>query len=324
MTPPAPRLLKEQEVLGGVAEVKIISPDKKFGILKRNLFLYRELRQNKNKYDLFIFYDLLTFIFLLPLIIGHKQKFIYEVLDSFPHYYSYKLSKNKILNKLIVSFLLKVEHFFAKYFVIKVIVNSYALFERFQVLGGKVILLNYSSPFEAAGFYNNPKNKNAFLYIGLFSKDKGADEVLEMSKRHPDNKFYIIGDLVCCFDKCDYPNVICEGRLAPDMLLERIKNIGENNFIWGISLIQSMNYSYAIQEANKDIDYLALGIPILGNKREATYKKIREGAGVLLMDFERVFVSSNQKKQYSDNAKHIYYKYYSSILFSKSLLDVVE
>jgi len=319
MQPPAPRILKEIEILKEKYEVEIIYPPKNLGVFQRNMFLFKKVREIKNSYDKFIVYDLLTLFFIVFLI--DKNKLIYEVLDSFPEYYSYKFIKNSILKKIMEVVLEKIEYILSKYFVKAIIANSFILSKRLEKYNSKTYFIPYTSPFEAFEFYNNPDKPLAFLYIGLFNKEKGADEILKLAQVYKDYKFFIIGDIKYDIDK-NLKNIVIKDRMDFQKLFDYINNLSNNYFLVGFSLIKSINKSYAIQEANKDIDYLSLGIPIIGNKREATYNKIKEGAGILIDKFN-INLSNKEKKELSLKSHKIYNKLYSNKFFKNNLLKVV-
>jgi len=327
MNPKAPRIEKEMNILKEekfVSKVSIIHPKKEQSIFARNMYLQKELKRQIDLYDKFIIYDLLTLFFLLPIIYNKKEKVIYEILDSFPYYYSYKLFKNKLLYNLSVLVIKKLESFLINKFTNNVIVNSQILYKRISTYSKDAVFIPYTSPFENKDFYNNPLNKICFLYIGLFTEDKGAMQILELSKKNIDIIFFIIGDINYSFNLDEYPNIITKGRINSNDLLIELKEISKKYFIYGISLIRSKNYSYAIQEANKDIDYLSLGIPIIGNKRKATYEKILNGAGILLEDFKIDEIAEMKNKQLSNRALEIYKQFYSNSLFKQELIDVVK
>lgn len=320
MQPPAPRILKEIEVLKEKYKVDIIYPSKDLGVLKRNIFLFKKVKKIKNNYDKFIVYDLLTLFFMIFLI--DKNKIIYEVLDSFPEYYSYKFIKNSILRKIIKGTLEKIEFILSKYFVKAIIANSLILSKRLSKYNYKTYFIPYTSPFEEFEFYNNPDKALAFLYIGLFNEEKGADEILKLVQIYKDFKFFIIGDIKYNIDK-NLNNIVVKNRMDFQNLFDYINKLSNDYFLFGFSLIKTINKSYAIQEANKDIDYLSLGIPIIGNKREATYNKIKEGAGILIDKFN-TNLKNKEKKELSFKAKEIYHKLYSNDFFKNNLLKVIK
>jgi len=89
MNPPAYRMLKEKKFLMEMGmSVEILHPPKGLGIIARNLYLYEKLKKSVKNFDLFIVYDLLTLIFLSKVLYKYKHKVVYEVLDSFPEYYT--------------------------------------------------------------------------------------------------------------------------------------------------------------------------------------------------------------------------------------------
>jgi glycosyltransferase involved in cell wall biosynthesis len=67
-----------------------------------------------------------------------------------------------------------------------------------------------------------------------------------------------------------------------------------------LSVIHPENESYLLQEANKDIDYIALGIPFIGNDRPPTLEKIKRGVGVLINDKHAIAsLINNEHDQYN-------------------------
>jgi hypothetical protein len=77
-------------------------------------------------------------------------------------------------------------------------------------------------------------------------------------------------------------------RLASAELREQLLQLRARFDLVGLSLIEPVHHSYATQEANKDIDYLALGLPIIGNHRATTAEKIEAGCGVFYDDQDAV------------------------------------
>jgi len=163
----------------------------------------------------------------------------------------------------------------------------------------------------------------AFIYIGTFSIEKGGNKILKLANKYPNIKFFIIGN---SFISSKMPkNLILYPRLETDKLFNILKTISQNFFLFGLSFIESKNKSYAIQEANKDIDYLALGIPIIGNKRKPTYEKIKKGAGLLVdEDLNNKIFNKELKRNLSLMAKKLYNQHFSYKNFRKVLLNAVK
>ena len=78
----------------------------------------------------------------------------------------------------------------------------------------------------------------------------------------------------------------------------------------------------ASQEANKDIDYLALGIPIIGNHRFPTEEKIYAGCGVFIeneSDIKRLISSESMREEISVKCRDYYLTHYSFERFTNGL-----
>ncbi len=321
MEPPSPRILREADALKEIGlEVNILYPPRGLNIHKRNIYIRNEFTKLINRYDKFIVYDLLT-LFYLSLVIKKyniKTKTIYEVIDDFPHYYSYKVLKRLIGKNILAFFLEKTEAFLIKHFTSFVLVNSSYLYNRLSKYTSNIDTLFYTSPFEGKDFFNNPDYPPAFVYIGAFTPEKGSNEIINLAITHPNIPFYVIGSSSPCNIKPK--NLTIYPRYPIDKLFSILKKISKKYFIFGLSLIQNLNKSYAVQEANKDIDYLALGIPIVGNKRRTTYEKIQLGAGLLIdnLSIDMLFLR-DIKLRLSAKAKEIYNLHYSYNRFKKVL-----
>ena len=95
----------------------------------------------------------------------------------------------------------------------------------------------------------------------------------------------------------------------------------------GFSLTQEVNISNATQEINKDIDYLAMGIPLIANHRKPTKEKIEAGCGVFIEDslnIEKLLNSREFYQEISDNCIEYYNQNYAQNIFEKKLLEVVK
>ncbi|MCK4441799.1 MAG: hypothetical protein KAU90_07310, partial [Sulfurovaceae bacterium] len=214
-----------------------------------------------------------------------RKKVIYDTLDNNMELNFYHLSnrftffKKLSFIKTIVSF---VEKRIAKYFCDEVVVNSKALVEYFRPIDVKLIY--YTSPFENK-FKINFEKPIAFLYLGAFSKDKGANEILNFLDNQK-YKSFIFGDTtVDILDNIKRnSNISYEKRVSSTKLIELLNDIFSGYRLIGFSLIKDVHYSYATQEANKDIDYLAMGVPLIGNYRKPTKEKIDAGCGVFIDD----------------------------------------
>jgi hypothetical protein len=322
MNPPAPRIIKEIEILEkNNINVKLLHSLQEQNFITRNFYLKKQIKKlNINSYDRILIFDLLTLIFLYKLL--PKEKIIYEVLDSFPEYYCYKICKrNKFLYDFCKNILNKMEQFYCAK-VNNIIVNSYILSKRLKQYNKNTYFIPYTSSFENLEVKNNPNNPEAFIYIGLFSKEKGAKDIIEFAKKYSSKKIFIIGDIKYKFDTNKFQNVFIYKRMNINDLTKKLKELIKQYFLFGFSLITTENESYAIQEANKDIDYLSLNIPIIGNKRLATYEKIKKGAGILINNFD-LNISYEQKVDFIKNCQNIYNKFYSNEIFEERIIEVV-
>jgi len=257
-----------------------------------------------------------------------RKKVIYDTLDNNVELNFYHLSnrfvvlKKLTFIKIIVSFLEKI---LAKYFCDEVLVNSKALVEYFEPI--ETNLLYYTSPFEN-NFFNKNQKEIAFLYLGSFSIDKGALEILNFIKKY-NYKLYIFGDTTedILSEIVDSSNIVYNSRVSSEELVKALENLYKQYSLIGFSIIHDVHYSYATQEANKDIDYLAMGIPIIANYRKPTKEKIDAGCGVFIDDEVNIKNLLDNKEFYqkvSDNCTEYYNQNYAQNIFEKKLLDVVE
>ncbi|WP_281950365.1 hypothetical protein [Nitrosophilus kaiyonis] len=262
-----------------------------------------------------------------------NKKVIYETLDNNVELHFYNLSKkHQIIKNLkflksIFSFL---EKLLVKNFCDEIIVNSKALNE--YILPLKSNIIYYSSPFENKFIINYEQKEVIFLYLGLFSKDKGAEEILDFIKKYK-IKGYIFGnikekELNEKIEDLKKENLIVYfPRLSPDELEKKLKDIFDKYRIIGVSLIKPVHFSYATQEANKDIDYMAMGIPIIGNYRIPTKEKIEKGCGVFFdkkEDIQKLIENKSFYKSLSLNAVDLYNKRYSQKIYKYKLIKIVK
>jgi glycosyltransferase involved in cell wall biosynthesis len=265
-------------------------------------------------------------ISILAKIFGYKV--IYDTLDNNVELNFYHLSNRfKFFKKL--SFIKKIISFMEKkmsnYLCDEIIVNSKALVEYFEP--NRVDLIYYTSPFENR-FNMNIDKEMAFLYLGAFSKDKGAYDILNfIDKKRV--KLYIFGDTSNDILEriAKSTNIIYKDRVSSSILEKEIKILLNNYCLIGFSLIKDVHYSYATQEANKDIDYLAMGIPLIANHRKPTKEKIDAGCGVFIDDDKKVEELLSDKEFYkilSSNCLEYYNQNYAQDIFEKRLLRVIK
>lgn len=262
-----------------------------------------------------------------------KKKVIYDTLDNNVELNFYHLSNRfKMFQKLsfikeTISF---IEKKITKYFCDKIIVNSKALATYFEP--NQTNLLYYTSPFEKKTEMNS-NNEIAFLYLGGFWKMKGSEIILDFIEKH-NKKLFIFGmlnkkekDIVDRIKLLDNLGlVIYVDRLSSEALENKLSELVKTYKLIGFSLTQEVNLSNATQEINKDIDYLAMGIPIVGNHRKPTEEKIEAGCGVFIdnsEDVEKLLSDETFYAEVSDNCIAYYHQNYAQDIFEKKLLEVV-
>jgi glycosyltransferase involved in cell wall biosynthesis len=281
----------------------------------------------RNNIDIVYIQDL-QYIHISILAKLFRKKVIYDTLDNNVELNFYHLSnrfkffKQLSFIKNIISF---IEKTISKYFCDEIIVNSKALVEYFRPID--VNLIYYTSPFENK-FKISFEKPIAFLYLGAFSKDKGANEILNFLDNQK-SKAFIFGDTTDdILDKINRnSDIFYEKRISSTKLAKLLNDIFANYRIIGFSLIKDVHYSYATQEANKDIDYLAMGIPIIANHRKPTKEKIEAGCGVFIDDdigIKKLLNDEHFYQKISDNCIQYYSKNYAQEIFEKKLLEVVK
>lgn len=244
-------------------------------------------RRNLAEVDCVHVYDLQ----LLPLLKYAKQqnkRTVYETLDDNVYLHFHALERIvpafRIVKKAVTRRLARFELQYAKHYADHVLVNSPNLMEKFEK--DQAIYLPYASPLEPSlmAMYDASKPV-AFVYLGKLTASKGAAEYLELVQRF-DKELFVFGKV---FDQLA-KTLVADPRVheignfnALELRAELQQLAGQYNLI-GLSIIHPENESYRLQEANKDIDYIALGIPIIGNDRLPTYQKIQHGAGCLYGD----------------------------------------
>lgn len=110
-------------------------------------------------------------------------------------------------------------------------------------------------------------------------------------------------------------------------MLDELEMLFNNYSLIGFSLIRDVHHSYATQEANKDIDYLAMGIPIIANYRLPTKEKIDAGCGVFIDDkksVEKLLKNRDFYHNLSGNCIGYYSKLYAQNIFEKKLIEVIK
>ena len=330
-----PRLEMLKQVLSKYHEVKIIVTKKDACLLSKinyfflNFFdiysIFRNKKEFKN-HDLIFIQDMS----LLPAAIFAKHQgksVVYETLDNAVH-----LNYFKILHRfswlkesaLIPGCFEKLEKFLTHRFVDKIIVNSEALLDYFHHAAE---LIYYSSPYE--GLQNNPNQDPALVYLGIFSEEKGAKKILEIQRKY-NIPLFIFGEVIGpALENAIKENsfIKYERRLPSIILRGKLIEILKKYFLIGLSLIQSAHHSYKTQEANKDIDYLAMGIPLIGNHRGPTEQKILAGCGVLEEDegkIQQLLRMHNVREGIAKSCFLLYNECYSMAIFEKKIFNLIQ
>ncbi len=206
-----------------------------------------------------------------------------------------------------------------------VVVNSRALAE---YLAPGARLLYYASPLE--DLPSPPAGTEpALLYLGAFSRDKGASDALRLCEELslPLFVFGTVSEAEIRDRIAGCAGVTTVPRLESSRLKERLAEQRERYRFLGLSLIRPVHLSYATQEANKDIDYLALGIPILGNRRLTTADKIEAGCGVFAEDLDAVRRLVDDPARYlevAESCRGHYRANYARAVFEQRLRQLFE
>lgn len=296
------------------------------GLFQNPFFKKKILKQLKNylEYDYFLFYDL----HLLNAASAFKKQYplkkvIYETIDdnlSLYLYYNFKKLPNYIaFEKKILKYLRKFE--LEKAFSLdSLIVNSKGLQQRFN---NKANLLYYTSIFEGK-VSQDASNPNALLYLGGFDEGKGAMETIALSKKY-DIPLFVFGNASNAIR-----NIISEskqiryfGYMNAKQIMKELNILVQEYFLFGVSLIKPIHHSYMIQIANKEIDYVSIGIPILGNEREPTKELIDVGCGLFYHDFHND-IDMNYKKQLHHTCLNYAKENFSNQMYEKKLLEVFD
>jgi hypothetical protein len=172
----------------------------------------------------------------------------------------------------------------------------------------------------------NPGKKTSFLYLGKLTESKGAKIYKELVDKYQ-LKLLFLGK---AYDSAanalvEDENAIALGNFNSADLKSKLFELMQTYNLVGLSIIIPENKSYELQEANKDIDYMAMGMPFIGNDRKPTYEKIKLGAGVLYSNDEKVkAIIANKGGMYdkcSEQGREAY-KNYCRASFERKLLEV--
>lgn len=257
-----------------------------------------------------------------------KKKVIYETLDFNVHLLFRQISKkHKILRylPLVRGFYAWFEIFISNRYTDMTIVNSKALHEYFNK---KSLLLFYCSPLEDLKNNIEKADRKAFLYLGWFAKAKGAELMLDIVEKltYP---FFIIGsineeEILTRVKKLN--QVKFYDRMNSQNLRIELSKILSSFFLLGFSLTTEDNLSFKLQELNKDIDYLSMGIPIIGNNRGPTAEKIAAGCGFFVESIlsNEDWLDKNKLYEVSSNCLKYYHSHYSREIFRSRLINAIK
>lgn len=267
----------------------------------------------------------------LPLAIFAKhynKKVIYETLDNNVHlWFYYWVKQHPLLSKLTppIKFFEYIEKRLAARFTDSVIVNSTALMDYFD---NNANLIYYSSPLEGVRQNITPKRPNCLTYIGWFCEVKGAYTMLELAKQLK-LPLIIYGRIteqrvLIATEKEEL--AIVKGHFSSKDLKKELSLLFAKFNTLGLSLIKGVNQSHATQESNKDIDYMALGIPIIGNARGPTAEKINNGCGLFyedLLESPALIEDIDRLSSISTQEAKLYAQSYSSRRFEDQINRVI-
>jgi hypothetical protein len=333
-----PMHVRLQSIMDALSDNNVISitkvkdtdfPNRRINNLFVNFFFMNAILKLKNKLpECDIIY--IQNLELLPLVYFCKKnnyKVIYETLDHNVHLRFYDYQRRLGILKyfgFIVGLFEKIELYLAFHYCDSIIVNSNGLHEYFKKKS-KVLL--YSSPFEDK-IKNNCELPPCLIYIGFFSRDKGAYDALALTTRF-NLPLFIFGSIESLELEtlCNSNSLVKYSPQIPsEKLIEKLNTLSQLHFMMGISLIQPVHLSYAIQEANKDIDYLAIGAPIVGNDRKATREKLENGCGVFVKDDLAIDLLIRDKvfrKNVSEKCLEYYKKDYKSEIYKIKLNSII-
>lgn len=271
----------------------------------------------------------------LPLILFAKIKgkiIIYETLDNNVYLRFYNLVTEYSIFKnffFIRSFFKKIEKFVSQKLAHCTIVNSKALNKYFS---GKAFILYYSSPFEKMPMRtkterasNKPVN---FIYLGWFCKSKGALDIVRFIEKY-EIDCWIFGTITEKeIRKLVYENEYIHfyDRMESSFLKIELIKLRESYDLLGFSLIKNVHYSFSTQESNKDIDYIAMGVPIIGNHRGPTESKILAGCGIFYeneLEIAAVLKDARLRSQLAQNCKKLYARHYSQKNYESRLMALI-
>ena len=300
-----------------------------FNLLFLKYFKWRSIYRFKKQitaYDIIHIYDFK----LLPLAKAAKKqnkKVIYETLDDNVHLNFHAVAKKipflNVFKGILIRKYSSYEYRIAKQYCDKVIVNSPNLLDNFE----KSELIYYASSLEKlkVDLYDASKQP-CFIYLGKLTIAKGTREYLKLIKEF-NIPFIVLGK---AFDEeskelLNHSKVDYLGSFNSEDLLEKLTPLLKKFNLIGLSVIVPENKSYELQEANKDIDYMSMGMPFIGNRRKPTFEKINGGAGVLFNDndsIQNLISNFNESYNKCSSTSRELYENYSRKKFQKRLLSI--
>lgn len=281
--------------------------------------------------DIIHIYDLR----LLPLARRAKRKgkqVIYETLDDnvFLNFHGFQklFPPLRLVRGPVTFFIAKLEQRMARRWCDQIIVNSKNLLGYFPA--AKTQLIFYASPFEGANLHRYAATKPfAFLYLGQLSAAKGANEYMQLIKQYQ-LPFLFFGKAMdaAANELITLKKVIHFGNVGSQQLKEKLLELSAQYNLIGCSIIHPENKSYMWQEANKDIDYMCLEIPLLGNTRPPTFEKIKAGCGLTWDDttaFAQLLSTENSiYPNMVEAGTALYQHQFSKAIFSSRYLEIIE
>jgi hypothetical protein len=293
-----------------------------------DLYAIRQCKSRVKDFDI-IFINDLKYLPLAKYARNLNKVVLYDTIDHNVYLRFYQLEQKikviRLFKSLIVSIFKRMERHFAFRYCDEILVNSSSLQHYFD---NKAHILFYSSPFEKMHEINAPTKPVALLYLGIFSPEKGAREIILLQKKL-NLPLFIYGDVsepVLLHEIKDLKQINHTRRLSVTDLEQALKKLLSNYYLVGFSLIKPAHYSYEVQEANKDIDYLALGIPLIGNDRLPTKEKIEAGCGLFVDDNQLAEKLSDLKiKEALTKICKVYYqKHYAAHLFEDQMENIMK
>ncbi len=293
-----------------------------------DLYAIRQCKPQVKDFDI-IFINDLKYLPLAKYARSLNKVVLYDTIDHNVYLRFYQLEQKikivRLFKSLIVSIFKRMERNFAFRYCDEILVNSTSLQHYFD---NKAHVLFYSSPFEKMEEVNTPSKPVALLYLGIFSPEKGAREIIALQKKL-NLPLFIYGDVsepVLLHEIKDLKQISHTRRLSVNDLEQALKKLLSDYYLVGFSLIKPAHYSYEVQEANKDIDYLALGIPLIGNYRLPTKEKIEAGCG-LFVDDNQLAEKLNDleiKEALTKICKEYYHQHYASGLFEAEMEKIMK